>query len=237
MKHIGIHTIQRIIALMILYCLISFRIYADKDESEHVADNISTTSAIQKPFFMSVKTNMLYDAITIPNVGAEFYVGHDFSVSAQWMYAWWNNESHHRYWRIYGGDIAVRYWFGPRTHRKPLTGHHAGIYFGGFTFDFEWGGKAYMGGRPGHGIWNRCLINTGIEYGYSLPIARRLNLDFTLGVGYIGGIVEKFHPENNYYIWDATTRITWIGPTKAEVSLVWLIGHDNVNLRKGGGVK
>ncbi len=176
---------------------------------------------------------MLVDALLVPNIGAEFYVGKNFSVGAQWMYAWWSNDTRHRYWRIYGGDISARYWF-CNSNKKPLTGHHAGVYIGAYTFDFEWGGKAYMGGRPGHTLWDRFFLNTGIEYGYTLPISRRLNLDFTLGVGYMGGIVEKFIPSSGNYIWQSTTRKTWIGPTKAEISLVWLLGRDNVNNRKEG---
>lgn len=91
-----------------------------------------------------------------------------------------------------------------------------------------------MGGRPGHNIFDRCMLNAGIEYGYSLPVGRRINIDFNVGVGYIGGIVEKFRPEDGYYLWHSTTRKTWVGPTKAEISLVWLIGHCNTNAGKGG---
>ncbi|MDE6278291.1 MAG: DUF3575 domain-containing protein [Muribaculaceae bacterium] len=187
------------------------------------------------PFYMAVKTNMLLDVLAVPNIGAEFYVGRNISISAQWMHAWWSNDSRHRYWRIYGGDILARYWFSPAADGKPLSGHHAGVYAGAFTFDFEWGGHAYMGGRPGSNIWDRCMLNIGLEYGYSLPIARRLNIDFSVALGYIGGTVEKFAPApDGYYIWDSTVRKTWVGPTKAEISLVWLIGRGNFNPRKGG---
>lgn len=193
------------------------------------------TAVEHRPLYVAAKTNMLYDALTVPNIGAEIYAGHNITVGAQWMYSWWSNDNRHRYWRIYGGDVAVRYWFGSAAEEKPLTGHHVGVYAGAFTFDFEWGGTAYMGGRPGGSLWNRCMVNAGVEYGYSLPVSRRLNIDFTVGVGYIGGIVEKFKPTDGYYLWESTTRRTWVGPTKAEISLVWLIGRDNSNATKGGG--
>ena len=63
------------------------------------------------PFYMAVKTNLLYDALLVPNIGVEFYVGKGFSVGGNWMYAWWNRNSRHRYWRIYGGELAVRKYF------------------------------------------------------------------------------------------------------------------------------
>lgn len=187
-----------------------------------------------KPLFAAVKTNMLYDAALVPNIGAEFYVGRNITVGADWMYAWWSKKNRSRYWRIYGGDINCRYWFGSAAKDKPLTGHHAGVYAGLFTFDFEWGGTAYMGGSPGHSLWKRPMVNVGVEYGYSLPVARHLNIDFTVGVGYIGGTVEKFRPAEGTYVWESTSRRTWIGPSKAEVSLVWLLGKGNVNAGKGG---
>ena len=178
---------------------------------------------------MDISTNMLYDAAAIPNIGVEFYLGRSWSIGANWMYAWWKTDRSHWYWRTYGGDIYVRRWFGKASKEKPLTGHHAGIYAQTLTFDFETGGRGYIGGEPGGSLWDRAMWGGGVEYGYSLPIARRLNLDFTIGIGYLGGRYYEYKPIDNCYVWQATKRLHWFGPTKAEVSLVWLIGCDNWN--------
>ena len=61
----------------------------------------------KKPFHMSVSTNMLYDALLVPNAGVEFYLGKGWSVAADWMYGWWPRNSRHRYWRVYGGDLTI----------------------------------------------------------------------------------------------------------------------------------
>lgn len=187
-----------------------------------------------KPFYMALKTNMLYDVLAVPNIGVEFYLGKNWSIGANWMYGWWKKNSNHRYWRIYGGDLAVRYWFGKKAHEKPLTGHHIGIYGQAFTYDFAWGGKGYMGGEPGGTLWDKTNYAAGVEYGYSLPVANRLNIDFTIGVGYWGGEYYKYIPLDGHYVWQATKNRHWFGPTKAEISLVWLLGRDNSNNKKGG---
>lgn len=187
-----------------------------------------------RPFYMALKSNMLSDILAIPEIGVEFYVGKNFSVVGNWMYGWWDNDPTHKYWRAYGGDLALRWWFGKAAHEKPLTGHHIGLYGGVVTYDFEFGGKGNMGGRPGHNLWDRCMHHFGVEYGYSLPIARRFNIDFTLGIGYLGGKYVLYHPEGRCYVWDSTNYRHYVGPTKLEVSLVWLIGHGNYNLKKGG---
>ena len=186
------------------------------------------------PFYMAVKTNLLYDALLVPNIGVEFYVGKGFSVGGNWMYAWWNRNSRHRYWRIYGGELAVRKYFNRTSEGSPLNGHHIGIYGQVFTYDFETGGRGYMGGKPGGTLWEKMNYSAGLEYGYSLPVTRRLNLDFVIGVGYWGGTYYEYLPMDNHYVWQATKQRRWFGPTKAEVSLVWLLGNGNYNAKKGG---
>lgn len=189
-----------------------------------------------KPFYFAVKTNMLFDALLVPNIGAEFYLGKNLSLYGEWMHAWWSYNNRHRYYRIYGGDLGLRWWFGKKANHKPLTGHHIGAYAGAFTFDMEFGNRGYMGGLPGGNLFDRCFINAGLEYGYSLPVSRHLNIDFSIGFGYISGKYMEYIPDGfeHGYLWQQTKRFGWFGPTKAEVSLVWLLGRGNVNARKGG---
>ena len=210
---------------------------AEKEEDLPVTGPVDSAIVLQTPdsfsvavrnssFCMSLKTNMLYDLLAVPNIGIEFYLGKNWSIAANWMYAWWKTDKHHRYWRTYGGDIAVRKWFGRKAGEKTLSGHHLGLYGQMLTYDFEWEGKGDLGDR-----WSYA---GGVEYGYSLPVARRLNIDFTLGVGYLGGEYKKYVPRDGHYVWKATKDRHWFGPTKAEVSLVWLLGPGCNNSKKGG---
>ena len=203
---------------------------------EEQADSLAPAPEKGRPFLMAVKTNLIQDVLAVPNVGVEFYLGRNWSLGADWMYGWWKTDRRHRYWRIYGGDITVRKWFGRKAAERPLTGHHLGVYGQIFTYDFEWGGKGYMGGRPGGTLWEKMNYAAGVEYGYSLPIARRLNLDFNIGIGYWGGKYYEYIPLDGHYVWQATKNRHWFGPTKAEISLVWLLGN-GINNDKKGGVK
>lgn len=117
--------------------------------SNHVTESVSNAASFKSnPLYLALSTNMLYDALAIPNMGIEAYIGKNISIGANWMHAWWSYDRRHRYWRLYGGEINIRYWFGNAAHTKPLTGHHIGIYAQTLTFDFEFGGKAYMGVSP-----------------------------------------------------------------------------------------
>lgn len=203
-------------------------------EKHEVTVNQAGAKPSCKPFYMGIKTNMLYDLGAIPNIGAEFYLGANFSIVGNWQYSWWKSDKKAWYWRTYGGDVALRYWMGKASRNKPLTGHHLGLYGQMITYDFEVGGRGYIAdsgfgkdkSEDGTLGWNWAA---GLEYGYSLPIARRLNIDFTLGVGYHWGNFKEYLPIDGHYVWQATKRRQYIGPTKLEVSLVWLIGCDNYN--------
>lgn len=187
-----------------------------------------------KPFYMGLKTNLVYDALLVPNIGVEFALGKGWTLGGNWMYGWWKNDRRHRYWRVYGGEVGLRKYFGQRASDKPLTGHHVGVYGQLLTYDFEFGGRGYMGGRPGGTLWDKAHYGVGFEYGYSLPVARRLNLDFSLGLGYLGGTCYEYVPVDACYVWEKTRTRQWVGPTKAEISLVWLLGRGNYNQEKGG---
>lgn len=186
-----------------------------------------------KSFYVGLKTNLIYDALLVPNIGLEFYIGDGWSVGGNWMYAWWNNDRRHFYWRVYGGEIGLRKYWGTRAAGKPLSGHHIGFYGQMLTYDFEFGNRGYIGGRPGGSLWDKSNYGGGIEYGYSLPITRKLNLDFSLGVGYLGGTYYTYTPLEGRYVYKDIKKCHWFGPTKIEVSLVWLLGRGNYNEKKG----
>ena len=190
------------------------------------------TDSVPAPI-MGLSTNLLYDAAMVPNAAFEIQFCERYSFQVSGMYAWWTSRRHDFFWRIYGADATFRVWFAPHPKGTSMSGHHVGAVGGAYTYDFEVGGKGYMGGQPRHGLLNKAHVLAGLEYGYSLPIKRRLNLDFSMAFGYAGGIYHEYTPMDGHYVWTATKRRTYFGPIRAAVSLVWLFGPDNAN-RKGG---
>lgn len=195
-------------------------------KTQNVTVNQEAAPACDSSLYLALKTNALYDLALIPNIGAEIHLGKNFTVGVNWHYAWWKSDAALWYWRTYGGDLNARFWFGEAAQRKPLTGHHVGLYGQIVTYDFLVGAKGILADRWSWGA--------GVEYGYSWPLAERLNLDVTLGVGYHTGQFYEYAPIDNCYVWQATKNRKYIGPTKFEVSLVWLFGCANTNDMKGG---
>ena len=194
----------------------------------------AAAEALCSPFYMGIKTNMLYDLAGLPNLGAEFYLGKNFSIAANYAHGWWSNDAKAFYWRYYGADASIRWWFGKASRVKPLQGHHIGVNYTILTYDFQLGKTGIMAGMPAGNLADRANHIVALEYGYSLPIAKRLNLDFTIAGGYHWGLFEEYKKIDGHNVWQATKRRQYFGPTKLEIALVWLIGCDNYNKDKGG---
>lgn len=191
-------------------------------------ESASQQSAPQAPpgaSYFALKSNLLYDALLVPNLSLEASIGSGWTLGAGGMLAWWSKDAKHRYWRIYGGDLEIRKYFGTLAKSKPLQGHHLGIYGDFLTYDFEFGAKGYQ---------SKATYAAGIKYGYSHPIANRLNLDFALGIGYLHSNYKTYVPRDGCYVYQETKKRKWLGPTQAEISLVWLLGKGNTNKKKGG---
>ena len=71
----------------------------------------------------------------------------------------------------------------------------------------------------------------GLSYGYMFPIGRFLSLDAGIGVGYLNTEYEEYLPIEGHYVYQQTSRTSYVGPVKARLSLVWHLGRQ---LAKGG---
>ena len=207
------------------------------EQYEIIPPEVVRLTVEEKSFYMDISSNLLYDAVAIPNINAEFYLGKGISLKAGWSHAWWNSDPAKWYWRTYGGELSMRYWFGKAAKEKPLTGHHIGVFGQVLTYDFELGNMGIMGGKPAGTLIDQPNYTVALEYGYSLPIARRLNLDFSLGLGYHWGIFHEYVPMDDCYVWQTTKKRSYAGPVKADISLVWLLGKGNFNNRRKGGAR
>lgn len=171
-------------------------------------------------FTMALRSNLLYDAALVPNVGVEFHLGRGWSLGVDYNHAWWSIARRDYYWRIMGGGVDFRKYFGKASKERHLSGHHIGLYAQAFKYDIELGGRGQL---------SDLSYSGGLEYGYSLPVGKKLNIDFGIGVGYAGGEYKVYDPEDDCYVWKETRQRHYMGPTKCEISLVWIIGA-----KKGG---
>lgn len=160
-----------------------------------------------------LRTNLVHDLLLVPNVGVEYELSDRWSVVADASCAWWSMESRNRFWRIMTGEVELRRWLGWRLFPPYADGgHHLGVYAAVYRYDLAWGGSGQQADLNYGG---------GVSYGYALSLSRRLSLDLSVGVGYLGGRYKKYKPDGGQYVrTDSGTR-HYFGPTKLEAALVW----------------
>jgi hypothetical protein len=185
----------------------------------------------KKGYCFGVKTNLLYDAALLPNVSLEFPAGKAWSVVVEGMGSWWTfGKPARSYHRIQAGGVEVRRWL---ASPSPLTGHALGIYALGGAYDI----RLWPKNDNSKGWLSNGSYSAGLSYAYSMPIAPRFHLELGLAAGYWGGRYSeyKFHTNENHERWEQTSvhRRHYWGITRAELSLVWIIGTKNKN-GKGG---
>lgn len=180
----------------------------------------------------ALKTNLLFDLASALNVEIEFPIRERFSVAADWVFPWWTQDngradSKRSRLQLLNGNLEGRYWFGNREKKRLLNGWFAGLYAGGGLYDVEWKGK---------GVQGEFFIAAGVSGGFAHKISRHLSLEYALGVGVMRTDYRTYEAhfcldDTWYPIRQKRGRYTWIGPTRAKVSLVWLI---NDHRKKGG---
>ena len=182
----------------------------------------------KKKTILALKTNLLYDALSLVNYSIEVPIGERFSALWYHQFPWWtwgqaDNQYCIRFLSI-GGE--GRWWFKPMprpqmgksVQRDRLMGHFVGLYAESGKWDFEWGRDICHQGEH----WS-----VGLSYGYSMPLGRRLNMEFSLSLGYASIAYRGYTPSEDYEIlWrDPAKQGRWhyFGPTKVQVSLVYPI--------------
>lgn len=183
-------------------------------------------SYICKPLF-ALKTNLLFDAASLLNIELEVPIGKRWSVAGEWIFPWWLSDRKQHSLQVLSGNVEGKYWFGNRetlpngNKRHVMTGWHAGIYAGGGYYDLEWNKVGYQG---------EFFIAAGISGGYAHTINKNGNLrmEYSLGIGYMQTNYRQYDAEQdtngNWHLYRrGNGRYTWIGPTRARISLVWMI--------------
>lgn len=181
---------------------------------------------IQMPLHIAVKTNLLYDAVFLPNLTVEWYIGKQWSLAAEGNWSWWKFDrrpiQNTWYHRIQAAGIELRRWF---NSPYPLHGHAVGVYSMIGNYDL----RLFVKDEHTQGYLSRRSWSAGLSYAYSFPIAHRLNLELGLAVGYMGGRYYRYDYDMTYNHWAQLGKYNrnYVGLTRVGVSIVWLPGIGN----------
>lgn len=177
---------------------------------------------------IGVKTNALYWATATPNLSLEIALADrwTFELAGGWN-PWTFDAEKNIKAKHFLVAPEIRYWF-----CESFNGHFIGIN-GNYT-QFNAGGihvPALFYKVDSKGLFLDALKDSrsegwaascGITYGYSWPIARRWNMEFTLGVGYWYSQYDSFETRPcGLFRQTEVNRV--VGPTDFGLSFIYLI--------------
>jgi outer membrane protein OmpA-like peptidoglycan-associated protein len=157
-----------------------------------------------------IKTNLLYDATTTLNLGAEFRLNRKFTFDLPFNYNPWTF-SDNKKWKHWLVQPELRYWV-----RESFDGSFWGLHLLGAPFntaniidDFRYQG------------W---LAGAGISYGYRWKLSGRWAMEATIGAGYAYIDYNQYNCQDCGYKLKSDTKNYW-GPTKVGLSLTYTLGQ------------
>ena len=171
---------------------------------------------------VAVKTNLLYDAALNVNGGIELGVAPQWSVDVSANYNNWTFSEGKR-WKNWFVQPEARYWFCDR-----FAGHFLGFHLHGGKYNIGGidGGFNLLGSDLSKLADNRYqgwFAGAGVGYGYSFILGMHWNLELEIGIGYAFTKFDRFECIGCGERLETGKTHHYVGPTKAAVSIIYLI--------------
>ena len=186
------------------------------EAAEPVAEPFVDTEG---PWWIAVKTNLLFDAALAPNIEVERWFGKNkrFSLMAEVWFPWYVWRHNSNAYEILNIGLEARYWLthSKKHYNRPITGWFIGAYAAGGKYDIEWKSKGDQGE----------YTSLGLSVGYTWRIGRNLNFEASVAAGWVAGPYRHYEGrfDDTHLIWQRNGHLSYFGPTKAKFSLVWLL--------------
>lgn len=166
---------------------------------------------------VALKSNLLYDATATFNLGAEMRLAPKWTLDLSANYNPFTFKDNKK-WKHWMAQPEARYWL-----CESFNGHFFGLHALGGQYN---AGNVDM---P-FGLWDELkdyryegwYAGAGLAYGYQWLLGKRWSLEAVLGLGYIRASYDKYDCPNCGE-WRGSGKKNYVGPTKAAVSLIYVI--------------
>lgn len=159
----------------------------------------------------AIKSNALYLAAGVTNIGGEYAFHRHWSVDLPLVYSPYTLARTYRMRFLYIQPEA-RYWLD-----RPMKGHFFGVHLHAGVFNVSLDNKnRYQSEKGFHGA--------GISYGYAMPLSRRWSMEFTVGVGYAFTRYCTYYNVPNGLRYEKDRPYNYWGLTKLGLNFVYRFG-------------
>ncbi len=172
----------------------------------------------------AIKSNALYLAAGVTNIGGEYAFHRHWSVDLPLVYSPYTLARTYRMRFLYIQPEA-RYWLD-----RPMKGHFFGVHLHAGVFNVSLDNKnRYQSEKGFHGA--------GISYGYAMPLSRRWSMEFTVGVGYAFTRYCTYYNVPNGLRYEKDRPYNYWGLTKLGLNFVYRFGDKCGKTKSGKEVK
>ena len=175
----------------------------------------------------ALKTNLLYDALTTPNLGAEIGIGERSTISLVYGLNPWSYDSEY-------GRRKAKHWVVMPEYRwwtcTKFDGHFIGVHamggqFNAANMNIPLPGVFFSGDNLSKGVRDKryegWFAGIGVTYGYQWVLSRHWNFEAEIGAGYNYVNYKKFNcSECGGKIGEGNTN--YLGITKLGLSFIYL---------------
>lgn len=170
---------------------------------------------------VAIKTNILYDATSTINIGAEFGLSPKWTLDISGNYNPWtfSNNKKWKHWLI---QPEARYWF-----CNKMMGHFVGFHLvggqyniGGFNTKIHFLGTDWR--KLKENRFEGWMAGAGIGYGYNWALSKHWGLEAEIGLGYVFSRYSTFDCAGCGEKLNSGQKHNYVGPTKAAVNLIYV---------------
>ncbi len=160
----------------------------------------------------ALKSNLLYDATVSFDLGAEFRIAPRWSLDLPFScnpFTYSDNSK----WKHFRVQPEARYWL-----CEPFMKHFLGVHAHYAIYNV--GGIGFPGLRDHR--YEGWLLGVGVSYGYQWHLSPRWNIEASLGLGYAYLNYDRYECVKCGEFLNSG-RKNYVGPTRAAVSLIYII--------------
>ena len=169
---------------------------------------------------VGLKTNLLSDIVTSPNVGVEFRMAPKWTMDISGQVNAWN--THQRRWRHWMLMPEARLWYCEAFQGSFWALHVLGGQYnvGNIKNNVKFLGSDFS--QMTDHRFQGWAVGAGVGYGYSWILSKHWNMEFEIGIGWIYTRFDKYPCTECGTVEEKDVPHNYYGPTKLSVALEYI---------------
>lgn len=178
---------------------------SQKEQQASAATSVTLKAPPEHNYPFALRANLLRWATLTPDLGVEWRINRHWGILVNGTWTSWSWNNRNRRYALWNISPVIHYYMGKEKRGYMGVMYHAG------EFNCKFSGMGRQGDYQGGGMVG----------GYSLPIGKRLALDFSLGMGYTRADYEKYTVTEGIRVRQGNKVKNYWGINQAGITLVW----------------